>query len=49
MIITKIVHVEIKDGKRTEHILSPEEVKQWKKEHTTNDSTEAEDKPDTKS
>lgn len=47
MIVTKIVHVEIKDGKRTEHVLTPEEVEQWKKDHATNDSTNKENQSDT--
>lgn len=42
MIVTKIIHVEIKDGKRTEHELTPEEIEQWKKEHHDNTDTQSE-------
>ena len=46
MTIKKIVHIEIKDGKKTERELTPEEVEQWKKEH--HDSTEDKTESDTK-
>lgn len=45
MIVKKIVHIEIKDGKRTERELTPEEVEQWKKEH--HDRTKKKNKSDT--
>lgn len=31
--ITRITNVTIKNGKRTERELTPEEIEEWKKEH----------------
>lgn len=44
--VVKVVHVEIKDGKRTETELTGEELEQWKKEHGYGD-TEKESQSDT--
>lgn len=32
-IIKRIVHIEMKNGKRTEHEFTKEEIEQWKKQH----------------
>ena len=42
MKIKKITRVEIKNGKRIERELTPEEVEQWKKDHGYNTENKTE-------